>query len=620
MSFTPTPINPTTDSVKPSPFITFTQRVIPATFDQSLSYQEALYAILQYLNSMSDTVNANAEITDQQTAVIEQLTDYMNHYLDNLDIQEDVNNKLDAMAEDGTLESIINQEIFGELTARELKYYDNIAELKAVDDTSLVNGDYVGTRGYSVKGDGGSAFYTITSTSMVGNDKDILALENGLFAVLKPTNSMVNVKSLGVRGDNATEEHDNIQYAINYANDNNLKCFFPSGTYLLNDSIELATSHEDPRASRCFDIEGVGDSTIFKYTGSTGDNRELFIHDYAHSFQLKNFCWEVFIWSLIPNRIYTQGQAVWSNFLNKMNANLYNVHGRGESYGEGIIARGSANTERWSNGYTQYPLYIYNNSGYNSIEIDNFGNTVDGEAANPVDNSAIGIINRVTNSAGVINIANNASAPFLRFDKSDAAVVSTRIPGMVLQCNPNGHIGIGISADFQEGSSGMALKISDTTPGISFHTDESKAQIGSIVGSVTENGKRLNMSVDGTTCDTYKSMTISNTTWAGHDQLKIYADQQTYSNGMFIQVRDPQYGTIFNIGLREADSVRGIMIKTPTQTNDEAAFLQGIHYGATGSRPASSYLRPGYQYYDTTLNKPVWWNGSAWKDATGATA
>ena len=27
----------------------------------------------------------------------------------------------------------------------------------------------------------------------------------------------------------------------------------------------------------------------------------------------------------------------------------------------------------------------------------------------------------------------------------------------------------------------------------------------------------------------------------------------------------------------------------------------------------------GFQYFDTTLNKPIWWNGSAWVDATGAT-
>jgi len=39
--------------------------------------------------------------------------------------------------------------------------------------------------------------------------------------------------------------------------------------------------------------------------------------------------------------------------------------------------------------------------------------------------------------------------------------------------------------------------------------------------------------------------------------------------------------------------------------------------GATGARPTVSII--GTQFFDTTLNKPVWWNGTVWKDATGAT-
>ena len=116
MSFNPDPINDGATIAKPSPFIAFTQKVIPATFDQSLSYQEALYALLDYLkNQVVNAINQNAEITDKQTKIITELTDYVNNYFDNLDIQEEINNKLDEMVTDGTLDRIINQEIFGEL-------------------------------------------------------------------------------------------------------------------------------------------------------------------------------------------------------------------------------------------------------------------------------------------------------------------------------------------------------------------------------------------------------------------------------------------------------------------------------------------------------------------------
>lgn len=38
---------------------------------------------------------------------------------------------------------------------------------------------------------------------------------------------------------------------------------------------------------------------------------------------------------------------------------------------------------------------------------------------------------------------------------------------------------------------------------------------------------------------------------------------------------------------------------------------------ATGSRPTAPIT--GAQIYDTTLGKPIWWNGSVWKDAAGTT-
>ena len=37
--------------------------------------------------------------------------------------------------------------------------------------------------------------------------------------------------------------------------------------------------------------------------------------------------------------------------------------------------------------------------------------------------------------------------------------------------------------------------------------------------------------------------------------------------------------------------------------------------GVTASRPTSSVL--GQFYYDTTINRPVWWNGTSWVKADG---
>lgn len=40
---------------------------------------------------------------------------------------------------------------------------------------------------------------------------------------------------------------------------------------------------------------------------------------------------------------------------------------------------------------------------------------------------------------------------------------------------------------------------------------------------------------------------------------------------------------------------------------------------ATADRPAAATANTGRHYYDTTINKPVWSDGTTWKDATGTT-
>ena len=57
--------------------------------------------------------------------------------------------------------------------------------------------------------------------------------------------------------------------------------------------------------------------------------------------------------------------------------------------------------------------------------------------------------------------------------------------------------------------------------------------------------------------------------------------------------------------------------KMAASGNLKGAKYRGQLTGALDSRPTG--IEAGFQYFDTTLNKPIWWNGSAWVDATGAT-
>ena len=43
--------------------------------------------------------------------------------------------------------------------------------------------------------------------------------------------------------------------------------------------------------------------------------------------------------------------------------------------------------------------------------------------------------------------------------------------------------------------------------------------------------------------------------------------------------------------------------------------FQDVVAASSAYRPTNAL--PGYQYFDTTLSKPIWWTGTKWVDATG---
>lgn len=71
--------------------------------------------IVEYLNNVITQTNTTTENMQALQTAFNTLKDYVDHYFDTLDVQDEVNNKLEVMATDGTLENIINQEIFGEI-------------------------------------------------------------------------------------------------------------------------------------------------------------------------------------------------------------------------------------------------------------------------------------------------------------------------------------------------------------------------------------------------------------------------------------------------------------------------------------------------------------------------
>lgn len=88
---------------KIKPFRFWCQHVLPLVYDESLSYYELLCKVISYLNNMIGDFNDLGENFNELLALVNQLQEEF----DNMDIQDEVNKKLDEMAADGTLSNLI---------------------------------------------------------------------------------------------------------------------------------------------------------------------------------------------------------------------------------------------------------------------------------------------------------------------------------------------------------------------------------------------------------------------------------------------------------------------------------------------------------------------------------
>ena len=100
-----------------SPFKLFVLENFPfieADFDALTEWQ--LFCKLgKEMNKIINSENTLGTQMENVTNAFIELQNYVNDYFKNLDVQEEINNKLNEMATDGTLAKIINEEIFTEL-------------------------------------------------------------------------------------------------------------------------------------------------------------------------------------------------------------------------------------------------------------------------------------------------------------------------------------------------------------------------------------------------------------------------------------------------------------------------------------------------------------------------
>ena len=124
-------------------FTKYIAKTLPLAFDESMSYYECLCALLEYINQtiVPDINNVNDGLGELQE-FYEELQSYVNNYLTDENLQPLINNRLDEYVEDGTMDQLINQEIFGALNTRvETLETNDLTHLVVIGDSYTASYD-----------------------------------------------------------------------------------------------------------------------------------------------------------------------------------------------------------------------------------------------------------------------------------------------------------------------------------------------------------------------------------------------------------------------------------------------------------------------------------------------
>lgn len=103
------------------------------------------------------------------------------------------------------------------------------------------------------------------------------------------------------------------------------------------------------------------------------------------------------------------------------------------------------------------------------------------------------------------------------------------------------------------------------------------------------------------------------------DLLQIIHNQTTTENYLinisnaseypYLKIQNRDSGTDVTIKITQEESAKWF--------EQDGATAGVLRHGATADRPAATDIYVGFEFFDETLGKPIYWNGTAWADATG---
>lgn len=179
-------------------FRAWCQNVIPLVYDNSLSYYELLCKVIDYLNNVITNLNdVNQDIENLHIA-FNLLQDYVNNYFANLDVQEEINKKLDEMAESGELSQLL------------FKYYGVCVNTYGADPTGVEDSTVAFNTAFQ-KAKELNTFVFLKGNYLLSSVIDVSCSLQGF-------NSTLTIKSLN---EERTEDNPRL-YSIFYIQGNNI--------------------------------------------------------------------------------------------------------------------------------------------------------------------------------------------------------------------------------------------------------------------------------------------------------------------------------------------------------------------------------------------------------------
>lgn len=237
-------------------------KVLPLVYDESLSYYEVLCKAMEKINEIITSQNqTNENVTELQNAFNE-LKNYVDNYFTNLDVQEEINKKLDAMLTDGSLDPILQRtKVYNSLglyvnTTTDISDY--LTQLDTIGNAGLPAGTYTVNKAITLNNQivlaGG---VTLNGSGKITFAKAPNAPRNIHLNVNVEINSgVVCPEWFGAINDDVTDNKTSIQKCVNSCNNctinflpglvfynvNNDNQFTTKGAYYVSSEILISKS------------------------------------------------------------------------------------------------------------------------------------------------------------------------------------------------------------------------------------------------------------------------------------------------------------------------------------------------------------------------------------------